>query len=159
MVQGITEELLCTKYYEKAVCFNYSGKSYLHPTYVDDVVNGFLCCIGNENSYDEIFNIAADQDVTSKYYLQCIAEATGSKLIHINISYMLSVIAASIIDSLWQLFKHKEGFVSKNKIDFLSIDHSSSVEKAKKMIGYIPQYDCQRGIKETIKWCKENNLL
>lgn len=136
-----------------------SGKSHLHPTYVDDVVSGFLCCIGNEHSYNEIFNIAADEDVTSEHYLRCIADATGSNLIHVNISYTLSVIIAGIIDGLCQKFRHKEGFVSKNKIDFLSIDHSSSIDKAKRMIGYKPQYNCQQGITKTIKWCKQNNLL
>lgn len=136
-----------------------SGKSHLHPTYVDDVARGFVCCIGNENAYDEIFNIAAEHDVTSKYYLECIADATNSRLIRLNIGYPLSILAAIIIDKLSQKIRHKEGFVSKNKIDFLSLDHSSSVEKAEKLLGFKAKYDCKEGLRNTVNWCRENNLL
>lgn len=136
-----------------------SGKSHLHPTYVEDVARGFITCIGNEKAYGEIFNIAAEYDVTSKYYLECIADVVGVKLIHINIGYPLSIIAAGIIDGLSKKIWNKEGFVSKNKIDFLSIDHSSSVEKADKVLNFRAEYDCKEGLEKTIEWCKINSLL
>lgn len=136
-----------------------SGESYLHPTYIDDVVSGFMCCIGNENSYDDIFNIAAKSDVTSKEYLEIIAACTDTSLIQINIGTKLSRAVAGAVDFLFQAFLHKEGFVSKNKIDFLSMDHSSCITHAEERIGYVPQYSCQQGIKKTIEWCKKENLL
>lgn len=136
-----------------------SGMSHLHPTYVEDVVSGFMCCIGNENAYDDIFNIAAEYDATVYEYLHTIADAVGSELIHFNITYYPSVIAASVIDKACRLILKKEGFVTKNKIDFLAMDHSSSIKKAQKKIGYKPEYDCQRGLNETIAWCKDNHLL
>lgn len=136
-----------------------SGKSYLHPTYVMDIVQGMLCCMGNEAAYNETFNLAAEQDVTSKDYLKTIAECTDSRLIQINIGTHLSRIFAGIIDKMFKVFLKKEGFVSRNKIDFLAMDHSSSIEKAKREIGYKPKYSCKRGMELTIQWCRENNLM
>ena len=54
---------------------------------------------------------------------------------------------------------NKEAFVSKNKIDFLALTHSTSNEKAKRLLGYEPQVSLQEGMKKTIQWCKENELL
>ena len=136
-----------------------SGKSYLHPTYIDDVITGFLCCMGNKKSYDDVFNIAAENDVSVKEYLNTIAYYTESKLIQINIGIPLSRALAGMIDSFFRRFFHKEGFVSKNKIDFLSMDHSSSIKHAKGKIGFRPKYTCTEGLKETIQWCEKENLL
>ncbi|MDD3220925.1 MAG: NAD(P)-dependent oxidoreductase [Lachnospiraceae bacterium] len=136
-----------------------SGKSFLHPTYIDDVVHGFLCCIENENAHNQTFNIAAETDVTSGEYLKTIAKHTGVKLIHINIGIVLSRLFAGIVDALSKILLHKEGFVSRNKIDFLAMDHSSDIEKAQKYLGYRPQYDCDKGLEITMNWCKENALL
>jgi UDP-glucose 4-epimerase len=136
-----------------------NGKSYLHPTYIEDVKQAFLLCLENPDALNQIFNIAAANDMTAKEYLSVIAKYTNSKLIHINIGYIFSVIGASLIDQITQNCFNHEGFVSKNKIDFLSVDHSSNIEKAKKMLDYRPQYDFERGICETIRWCQKNNLL
>ena len=136
-----------------------SGNSYLHPTYIDDVVKGFIMCLGNENAYNETFNIAAKQDITSGEYLGIIASCTKQKLIKLNIGIILSHFLADIIDFLYRKLLNKEGFVSKNKIDFLAVDHSSSIKKATEKLGYKPQYSCKEGIELTIKWCHENNLI
>lgn len=144
---------------DKKFALTTNGKSYLHPTYIDDIIYGIILCMGNENAMNEAFNIAAETDVTSLDYLQTIAKHVGSKLVRIRIGYFLSSVAGSAIDGLSKAIRHKEGFVSKNKIDFLAMDHSCDISKAKEMLGYEPKYDCDRGIAETIKWCKENKYL
>lgn len=144
---------------DKKFVLTTSGTSYLHPTYVDDVVQGIICAMGNINAYNEIFNISALNDVTVKEYLKTMADYFNVSLIHINIGYRLSCLMAGMIDWLFNLLLKKEGFVSKNKIDFLAIDHSTSNEKARKMIGYKPQYDFKTGFNLTMKWIEENNLL
>ena len=53
----------------------------------------------------------------------------------------------------------KEAFISKNKIDFLALDHSTSNEKAISLLGYNPQVSLQDGMKRTIQWCKDNELM
>ncbi len=56
-------------------------------------------------------------------------------------------------------FLHRDAFVSKNKIDFLALDHSTSSEKAMKLLGYQPEVPLKEGMKRTIDWCNENGLL
>lgn len=144
---------------ERKFVLTTSGKSYLHPTYISDVVQGFIISLNNVQAYNQIFNISAGQDITVLNYLQTIAEYTGSKLLHFNIGYRISIIIAIMIERICDLVLKRDSFVSKNKIDFLAIDHSTSNKKAKKMIGFVPEYDIEKGMKKTIEWCKKEKLL
>ena len=135
------------------------GKAFLHPTYITDVTQGFIKSIGNMKAYNEIFNISAEKDVTALQYLKTIAECNGSKLIHINIGYRISIIAATLIEKIYKLFIHRDAFVTKNKIDFLALDHSTSNDKAQRLLEYIPQVDIAEGMRKTIEWCRNENLL
>lgn len=136
-----------------------SGNSFLNPTYVLDVVQGILKCIGNKNAENEIFNISSAEDITVKEYLSEIAKDLNVSLIHFNIGYPVSCFLATIIDRLTHYIFHREGFVSKNKIDFLAINHSTSCLKAQELLGYEPNYDFKTGFRETLRWCKNNKLL
>ena len=135
-----------------------SGKSYLHPTHVADVVQGIQLSVGNQKAYNEIFNVSAEHDITVQEYLRTIADYFGVKLIHINIGKPLSICMAGGIEMISKAIG-KEPFVSKSKIEFLSIDHSTSIQKAQKLIGYQPKYDFRAGFMDTMQWCEARNLL
>lgn len=134
------------------------GDSYLHPTYVEDVAQGIVKAVQNKQAYNEIFNISAAKDVTSLQYLQTIAECVGCKLIHINIGYHISIFLAQMIEKVFIVLK-KEPPVTKSKIDFLALDHSTSIKKAQRLLNYKPKYSLRKGMECTISWCQENNLL
>mgnify|MGYP002510574498 CR=1 FL=1 len=136
-----------------------SGKSYLHPTYVLDVVQGIKKAIGNSHAYNDIFNISAKKDMTTKEYLDTIADHFNVSIIHINIGYYLSIILASTVEYVCNKVFHRDGFVSKNKIDFLALDHSTSSEKAMRLLDYHPCYSFKKGFEETMKWCEKNSLI
>lgn len=136
-----------------------SGSSYLHPTYVMDVVQGIKRAICNTNAYDEIFNISAESDITAKEYLDTIAAYFNVPLIHVNVGYHVSVVLASIIELFCNTVLRRDGVVSKNKIDFLALDHSTSNEKASKLLGYHARFTFREGFEETMKWCEENGLI
>lgn len=136
-----------------------NGKAYIHPTYITDIVDGFILSMCNENAYNEIFNLAAENDCTAKEYLNCIAKHVDRRLIHINIGYGLSVFVANIIDALCKKTIHKAGFVNKGRIDFFAKDHSCNINKAKEKLGYSPKVDLESGIELAISWSKENGYL
>lgn len=136
-----------------------SGKSYLHPTYVLDVVQGIKKAIGNSRAHNEIFNISAESDLTVKEYLSMIADYFNVSILHINIGYHLSIILAGIIEFVCNKIFHCEGFVSRNKIDLLALDHSTSSEKAIRLLDYYSCYPFKKGFEETMKWYEENSLI
>lgn len=136
-----------------------NGKAYIHPTYVSDIVDGFILSMLNPNAYNEIFNLAAEQDCTSKEYLECIARNVDSKLIHINIGYQLSVFIANIVDGIFKKLFKKAGVVNKGRIDFFAQNHSCNIDKAKEKLGYEPKVDLEMGIRKTIAWANKEGYL
>jgi UDP-glucose 4-epimerase len=135
-----------------------NGKAHLQPTYVSDIVDGFLLAIKNEKAYEQIINLGGEE-CTVQDYLECIANAVGSRLIKINIGYLLSILGASVVDFISRLFFGKPGFVTKSRIDFLSLDHSCKIDKAERLLNYKPQVSLQKGIDLTIRWAREQGYL
>lgn len=136
-----------------------SGKAYIHPTYVSDIVDGFLLAIMNENAYGEIFNLGAEKDCTALEYLQCIAENVGSRLIQINIGYGLSVFCADMVDIPCKKIFHKAGFVNRGRIDFFAKDHSCNINKAKEKLGYRPAISLEEGVRLSIEWARDKGYM
>lgn len=143
---------------KKRFALTTSGKAYIQPTYVSDIVDGFMLSILNAKAYNQIFNLGG-YECTAKEYLECIAQNVGSKLIQINIGYSLSVFIANIIDGMCKKLFKKAGFVNKGRIDFFAKDHSCNIEKAKSVLGYQPKVDLDKGIKLSVQWAKENGYL
>lgn len=135
------------------------GTSFLHPTYVGDIINGIILTLNNPNAYNNIFNIAAEYDITSKEYLDTIALCFGKKIRTLPIPLKLLYAMAGIVELVSDQILHKDPFVTKSKIAFLNLDHSSDITKAKNILGYHPAYNFKEGIIRTVYWLKTEGLL
>lgn len=144
---------------DKKFVLTTSGTSHLTPTYVMDVVQGILKAVGNSAAYGQIINLSAETDMTVKEYLDVIADYFETKVININIGYWLSILLAGLMEKICNGILKRDSFVSKSKIDFLAIDHSTSCAMAKKLLGYQAEYDFSTGFSATMKWCEGNGLL
>lgn len=107
----------------KDVVVHGDGTDSLDFTYIQDLIQGVIKVIENENSINQIFNIT---------YGECRQIREMAKLIkasfpEINIKYLPK--------------------------DALTPDRGTlSVEKAKRLIGYHPQYPLEKGYKAYIEW-------
>ncbi len=135
-----------------------SGKSYIHPTFVRDVVMGIMICLGNKKAYNEIFNISARTDITVNEYVTTIAQYFGKKPIRINIGLHNSHLIIGILEFLCGCV-HVNPPITKSQIDFLGVNHSTSIQKAIDKLGYNPEYDFQTGFRETMEWIKMKGLM
>jgi len=108
-----------------SISINGDGSDRLDFTYVHDLVNGVIKVIENENSKGEIFNITYGQSRS----LEDMAELIREHFPEARISYSTK--------------------------DKLVPDRGTlSVEKARKLIDYEPQYPLEKGFVEYIKWYK-----
>lgn len=99
-------------------------------TYVDNVVQANLkACLAGKDAVGQVFNIAYGEKVTLLALFQAIAKALGREDI-------------------------QPVFGSWRKGD---VHHShADIGKAVRLLGYAPEWDFERGIKETIRWYREN---
>lgn len=96
-------------------------------TYIDDIVNGVIACIGKPLGY-EVINLGNNNCVTLNDYIGAFEHVTGKK---------------AIID------EHPEqpGDVRKTY---------ASIDKAKRLLGWEPTTNLDQGLKKFMSWFKEN---
>ena len=110
----------------KPVQVNGDGTDRLDFTYIDDLVQGVLCSLSNINATNEIFNIAYGSSRSLSELISVIKQ----NFPEINVEYLPK--------------------------DRLKPDRGTlSVEKAKQLIGYQPQYPIELGIARYSNWYKE----
>lgn len=134
-----------------------SGKAHISPTYVSDVAQGIRKSILNEKAYGEVFNISGEE-VQVLEYLNILATAVGTRLLHFNISTVLSLIIVGIISRCCIVLRIKP-FVSESQIKFLALDHSTSISKAINLLDYYPKVSLQEGTKEAYEYLIERGLF
>jgi len=110
----------------KEITINGDGSDSLDFTYIQDLVNGIIKVITSKNSKNQIFNLTYGSART--------------------ISDMISILK----------IQFPKIQVNKIKKDSLMPDRGTlSVDKAKKMIGYDPQWSLDEGYPKYIEWYKE----
>jgi nucleoside-diphosphate-sugar epimerase len=130
----------------------------LHPTYIDDVIQGLEITRDKQNAVGEIYNIAGPRVVSVEEYVRSIAQILGVSIPHWRIPKMLACEAARIFETISKL-TGKEPFVSKSKIEFLTQSHGSNISKAQRQLGYKPKFDLQDGMEKTITWYRNKGLI
>lgn len=100
--------------------------------YVDDIVDGIMLCLENEQGIGQVFNIGNPRATTT---ILSLAEKIKS-------------IAQSSSEIV---------FVPKNYVDVeLRIP---DIKKSKELLGYSPKIDLNEGLKRTIEWYRENSQV
>jgi UDP-glucose 4-epimerase len=143
---------------KKRFCVIGDGRSVLHPTYIEDVIQGFYLVAGNPLSFGEIYNIAGPRLVTVKDYVHTIAKNLGVSPPRLRIAKPIALIAAYILEGMSH-FTGKEPYVSRSKIEFLTRDHGCDISKAKNQVGYEPVVNLQVGIQQTVDWYYRSRLI
>lgn len=134
------------------------GRSFVHPTYIDDVVQGCLLVLDNPDAFGEIFNIAGPRLLTVEEYVETIARLLNVTIPRFKIPKSLAKLVAVGFELISKL-NGKEPFISRSKVEFLTNSHGSDISKAKDRLEYCPNYEFGYGMRKTIEWYSNNGLL
>lgn len=104
------------------------GKDYKDFTYIKDLVYGALLALEKTDAFD-VFNIASGTNYTVDEVIRTICRLDGFD--DVQFTYNTS----------------KPMMIPYKKV---------SIEKAKQELGYSPKYSLEEGIKETLKWYRNN---
>lgn len=104
-------------------------------TYIDNVIQAnLLCLVADKNAVDTVYNVAyGDRNTLNDLmnYLKEFLSAYNSEIKNVEVIYG----------------ENRQG----------DIPHShASINKAKKLLKYNPQFSLQNGLKESVKWYSEN---
>jgi dihydroflavonol-4-reductase len=136
------------------------GETYIHFTYVDDIAQGIQKALEKpKQSIGETFILAGDEYTTYKEMFTIVANLLDvpppTRSIPLNLAKAILLLVQ------WNnTRKGIDDFVMHTSlIDTMKTNRAYSNAKAKKILGFSPRYRYQEGMKKTLEWYKENNLL
>ncbi len=133
---------------------------YVHFTYVDDVVEGILKVLDQpEVSIGETFIIAGDQYVTYKDQLTMIANKTGAKPPKISVPVSLARMYVKFIEWRNKRKGIDDFFWHASLVDDMTVHRAYNNAKAKKILGFQPQYTLDNALEKTIQSYKDQHLI
>lgn len=141
-----------------AVWFRVRNCGTIHFTHVDDVIQGFILA-QKALAKNQIFIIAADEAKPVDEAIRIICEILHRK----SPRFALPKGTLKILVVPFQFFNAIRGkpefFMRTAAVDSASQHRMYSNQKAKDLLKFSPKFDWKTGLKNTIDWYKENDIL
>jgi len=134
------------------------GKPFFHLVYVEDLVRGFELCAQKENAVGQVYILGGDKYLTLNELMDLIAKVLGVSLSKIHLPVFpfkaLSALCEGICIPLGI-----EPPLHRRRVDFFTKSRAFNISKAKKELGYKPEFDLETGLRLTGEWYREKGLL
>jgi nucleoside-diphosphate-sugar epimerase len=133
-----------------------SGKNVVPVVYVRDVALGLIKAgDAGDSAVGRAYTLADDRRVTQLEYLNMIADFLEVPHIGRNYPYSAMFSAGRVAELLWQALGRRKSSpppVTTYGITLLGGNQEFSIDRARRELGYEPQYDYIRGLSEGVKW-------
>lgn len=135
-----------------------SGRTYYHPVFIDDLVAGFLLALEREAAVGEAFLICGPSYVTQRELGALVAKHTGGRVLPFRIPARPIQWAGDLVEAICVPLGI-EPPLHRRRVDFWTKSRAFSIEKARRLLGYEPKTDLDRGIAVTAAWYREAGWL
>ena len=134
-------------------------KKYLSLIYVEDLLQTIILAAESEHARYETF-FAGDGNIYKlEDFIAATEKAMCKKALRLHIPIFLSYLLAVFNEGMKHITK-KQAIINIQKVkEMRQCYWLCSIEKAKKLLNYQPQYSLQEGVNETYKWYKEHKWL
>ncbi len=132
------------------------GKTYLHPTYIDDVVESYILALKSKKSGKYL--ITGERAVTVRELSNIIANELGVPHTKISIPFSMALVCAKIFEVVCKYTRLKPP-LSVSGVKFFCEHRYFNPIKAREELKYKPTVTLEEGIRRTISWQKEEGYL
>lgn len=131
---------------------------FLH-TYIDNLLDALLSTLTTQHIEGEVFEITdGDHTITWKTYLNDLAAILGKPPITRHITRTTASLISWYMMMRYYLF-HKEPLLTPTAVRIFTNKKSISLEKAKKLLGYVPLINYAEGMKHMELWLKTEQYI
>lgn len=134
------------------------GKNLYHLSYIDDLTDGIILCGEHPNAVGERFILCSNEYGTLKQLSAMIAAELGVKAPSFAPPIGPLMLAAKICEGICKPLGIDPPLHTR-RVEFFVKSRAFDNSKAKKLIGYAPKISTKEGVKRTIAWYQENDLL
>jgi nucleoside-diphosphate-sugar epimerase len=135
------------------------GQTKLSPVYVEDIVQGLVLCAEQiEKAIGEVFIVAGAKSVSLEYLASTIAKEAKTSLLPFKIPVGFAKVGAVLCETLCKPLGI-EPPIHRRRLDFFLRDQAFDISKIQNTLGFEPQVDIPTGVKQTIRWYKEQGWI
>lgn len=132
------------------------GDTYLHPTYIDDLVHVVLECL-NSNIKNQTFIVAGEKAISVRDFYYMVAKQLNAGINKVRIPLFLARMYSSILEPIGKM----AGFcpaLTNSRIDFFTKNRKFDTKKIREFLNYRP-IKIEQGIQNTIDWYHNNKFI
>jgi nucleoside-diphosphate-sugar epimerase len=131
---------------------------WLHPIYIDDLIDGMMRCGGSADAVGQCFNLAGRRPVLLVDLAAAIARAGGTRVPAGHIPLAAARAMAALGDRLPPTLKRSAPLTS-SRLDFLTHSRAYDVTKARRLLGFAASTDLPTGAARSLAWYREAGYL
>ncbi len=137
-----------------------SGKNLVQFAHVQDIVQGFVLALEKfDVARGRVYFVSEEKAYTYQEVYGILAEICGRKPPKTRISPTLAKAMIAPVEFFNRIFGVENFNWHVSTVDAVTCDRAYSIERIKRELGYIPKYDLRKGLKETVEWYKDNNMI
>lgn len=133
-----------------------NGKNSVPLVYVRDVAQGLLKAGDADNeAIGRAYTIADDRRITQVEYLNAIADALQVPRITRHYPFSALYLAGRGAENVWKIkdrYRQTPPPLTTYGVTLLGGDQQFSIDRARRELGYTPEFDVKRGVAEGIAW-------
>lgn len=134
------------------------GTNLYHLSYIDDLTDGIILCAEHPQALGERFILCSNEYGTLKELAATIARELNVKPPTFAPPIGPLMLAAKVCEALCKPLGIDPPLHTR-RVEFFVKSRAFDNNKARTMIGYDPKISTQEGVKRTIKWYEDNDLL
>ena len=131
---------------------------WLHPIYIDDLVDGLVRCGAQDSALGECFHLAGREPVPLAGLADAIATAGGTPVPSGHIPLPAAQAVAAIGDRLPRAVRRSAPLTS-SRLEFLTHSRMYDVSKAERVLGFTAPTNLETGTVLSMAWYREQGHL
>ena len=129
-----------------------------HAVYIDDLIDGFLRLLETPGIDGETFILGGPSYQPLSSYLATAAKAVEAPPPWLRIPYAPLFAAAAATEAVFRPLG-LEPPLHRRRVRFFRNNRAFDISKARNRLGYAPQVDLNEGMRRTVAWYRDHNLL
>jgi nucleoside-diphosphate-sugar epimerase len=135
-----------------------SGRTFYHPVFIDDLVAGFLLAHDRPEAPGEAFLVCGPSYVSQNDLAALVARHTGGRVLPFHIPARPIQLLGDLVEAVCVPLGI-EPPLHRRRVDFWTKSRAFTIEKARRLLGYEPRTDLDRGIALTAAWYRQAGWL
>jgi nucleoside-diphosphate-sugar epimerase len=135
-----------------------TGKVLYQMIYVDDLIDGILRCGTENHAIGNVYILTGEEAVTLNQLVQVIAEVVGVSASKLRFPVAPVYVAGFLCELLCKPFGINPPLY-RRRVDFFRKSRSFDISKARRELKFQPRMTLKAGIRHTVDWYRQENML